>query len=346
MTMQMNITDSQIEEQVKKLKNGDQRAIAKLMTYVEMNIHLAAKVIKLIYHDTGNAYVIGITGAPGVGKSSLVNQMVEYFVNEKYRVGVIAVDPTSPFSGGAILGDRIRMKKNFTVKEAFIRSMANRGQMGGLARATRDMIKILDAAGYDIILVETVGVGQDEIDIFKAAHTCVVTVVPGMGDEIQAIKAGIMEITDIFVVNKMDLPGADRTVMDLETTLHLKHDSKVKKPTPSAKNLFVKYNDWTPPIVKTNAQTGENIAEFIGTVHKHKEFMKNGILDKKKNLASKDEVMDIMKFQLYKKVEDYVFNNEDVKDFIKEITTRENDPYSISEEILEKFVKEGKILDE
>ena len=343
--MQMNITDAQIEEQVKKLKNGDQRAIAKLMTYVEMNISLAAKVIKLLYHETGNAYVIGITGSPGVGKSSLVNQMVEHFVNKNHRVGVIAVDPTSPFTGGALLGDRIRMKKNFTVKKAFIRSMANRGQMGGLARATRDMIKILDAAGYDIILVETVGVGQDEIEIFKAAHTCCVCVVPGMGDEIQAIKAGIMEITDVFVVNKMDLPGSDRTVMDLETTINLRQNSKVRKPTPTAKNLFVKYNDWLPPIVKTNARTGENIPEFIETVKKHEEFMRTGPLTKKKNLASKNEVMDIMKYQLYKKVEEYVFHNDDVNDFIKEITSGENDPYSISEEILEKFVKEGKIID-
>jgi len=343
--MQTNITDAQIEEQVKKLKNGDQRAVAKLMTYVEMNINLAAKVIKLLYHDTGRAYVIGITGSPGVGKSSLVNQMVEYFVNEKHRVGVIAVDPTSPFTGGALLGDRIRMKKNFTVKDAFIRSMANRGQMGGIARATRDMVKILDAAGYDIILVETVGVGQDEIEIFKAAHTCVVTVVPGMGDEIQAIKAGIMEITDVFVVNKMDLPGADRTVMDLETTIHLRQNSKVRKPTPSAKNLFVKYNDWLPPIVKTNARTGENIPEFIEAVQKHEKFMKDGMIDRKKNIASRNEVMDIMKYQMYKKVEDYVFSNTDVNDYIKEIISGQKDPYSISEEILEKFVKEGKLLD-
>jgi LAO/AO transport system kinase len=343
----MNVTDSIIKEQITKLKSGDQRAVAKLMTYVEMSIDHAAKVIKLLYQYTGNAYVIGITGSPGVGKSSLVNQMVEYFVSEKHRVGVIAVDPTSAFTGGALLGDRIRMKKNFTVKEAFIRSMANRGQMGGIARATRDMVKILDAAGYDIILIETVGVGQDEIDIFKAAHTCVVTVVPGMGDEIQAIKAGIMEITDVFVVNKMDLPGADRTVMDLETTLHLTHNSKVKKPIPSERNLFIKYNNWAPPIVKTNANTGENIPEFIKTVLSHRKFMtENDLLNKKKNLASKNEVMDIMKFQLYNKVEEYVFKNTDVNAFIKEIISGENDPYTISEEILEKFVKEGKLLDD
>jgi LAO/AO transport system kinase len=342
----MNITDSQIEEQVKKLKAGDQRAIARLMTYAEMNIHLASKVIKLVYEETGNAYIIGITGAPGVGKSSIVNQMVEFYVNQGHRVGVVAIDPSSSFTGGALLGDRIRMKKNFTVKEAFIRSMANRGQMGGLARATRDMIKILDAGGYDIILVETVGVGQDEIDIFKAAHTCVVTVVPGMGDEIQAIKAGIMEITDVFVVNKMDLPGVDSTVMDLETTLNLRQNSHVSKPLPSARNLFVKYNHWTPPIVKTNARTGENIPKFIDTIQKHRDFIEGDLLIKKKNLASKNEVMDIMKYQLYKKVEDYVFNNDGVNEFIKEITSGENDPYSIAEEILEKFVKEGKILED
>jgi len=341
------ITDSQIDEQVTKLLNGDQRAVAKLMTYAEMDIHLAAKVIKRLYHKTGKAYIIGITGAPGVGKSSLVNEMIEYYVKNIHRVGVIAVDPSSAFTGGAILGDRIRMKKNFTVKEVFIRSMANRGQMGGLARATRDMIKILDAAGYDIILVETVGVGQDEIDIFKAAHTCVVVVVPGMGDEIQAIKAGIMEITDVFVVNKMDLPGVDRTIMDLETTLKIQQNSHVKHPILAPQTLFIKYNDWKPPIVKTNALLGENIPAFITTVQDHKQFLTNNqLLIKKKNFATKNEVMDIMKFQLYQKVEDYIFKSPKVNQFIEEITSGVADPYSISEDLLAKFVQEGKIIDE
>ncbi|MBN2157098.1 MAG: methylmalonyl Co-A mutase-associated GTPase MeaB [Candidatus Lokiarchaeota archaeon] len=344
--MQINVTDSEIDEQVHKLRAGDQRAIAKLMTYAEMNLFLASQVIKKLYKYTGNAYIIGITGAPGVGKSSLVNQMAAFYISEGHRVGIIAVDPTSPFSGGAILGDRIRMKKSFSLKDVFIRSMANRGQMGGLARATRDMIKILDAAGYEIILVETVGVGQDEIDIFKAAHTCVVIVVPGMGDEIQAIKAGIMEITDVFVVNKMDLSGVDRTIMDLETTLQLTHNSKPKKPITPAQGLFVKVNNWKPPIIKTNAITGENIPKFIQNIQTHQDFLKkNDLLPIKKLAACKNEIMDIMKFQLYKKVEDYVFKNTDVNDLIEGIIEGDIDPYSISEDILAKFVKEARILD-
>ncbi|MCP4760270.1 MAG: methylmalonyl Co-A mutase-associated GTPase MeaB, partial [archaeon] len=249
--MTVDIKESEIDSLIERMRNGNQRAIARLMTFVEKDVNIASDIIKKIYPFTGKAYIIGVTGAPGTGKSSLINSMIENFLKLGKKIGVVAVDPTSPFSGGAILGDRIRMKKNFSVKDVFIRSMANRGQLGGIARATKDMVKVLDAAGYDIILIETVGVGQSEVDIFKSAHTTVVIVVPGLGDEIQAIKAGIMEITDIFVVNKMDFQGADRKVADLEGMLDLNEKIEVNIKTHSA--TVVKTKGWRPPIIKTNA---------------------------------------------------------------------------------------------
>jgi len=197
---------------IDQLIEGNPRAAARLITIVENDIETAEKIVNNIYNKTGNAYILGVTGAPGSGKSTFISTITKLFVDKGKKVGIICVDPTSPLTGGALLGDRIRMKQNFTLENVFIRSMANRGQLGGLARATEDVIKILDAYGCDIIIVETVGVGQSEVDIFKSAQTVVVLLVPGLGDDIQAIKAGIMEIVDIFVVNKMDLAGADRKV--------------------------------------------------------------------------------------------------------------------------------------
>ncbi len=263
---------TEIDILIERMRSGkNQRAVGRLMTYVENNVELASIIIKKIYQMTGNAYLVGITGAPGTGKSSLINSLTEHYVNSGKKVGIIAVDPTSPFSGGAILGDRIRMKDNFRLKNVFIRSMANRGQLGGIARATKDMIKVLDAAGYDIILVETVGVGQSEVEIFKSSHTTVVIVVPGTGDEIQAIKAGIMEITDIFVVNKMDLIGADRKVSELEGMLDLRESVVLDKVHASVK--VVKSEGWRPPIIKTTATEGKNILDLIKLIENHKKIL-------------------------------------------------------------------------
>ena len=204
-----------------KLKEGNTRAAARLITIVENDISASEKIINSIYKDTGNAYILGVTGAPGSGKSTFISTITKKFLAQGKKIGIVCVDPTSPLTGGALLGDRITMKENFSLDNVFIRSMANRGQLGGLARATEDVIKILDAYGCDIIIVETVGVGQSEVDIFKSAHTVIVLLIPGTGDDIQAIKAGIMEITDIFAVNKMDLPGADRKVADIIQMLEL-----------------------------------------------------------------------------------------------------------------------------
>jgi len=212
----------------------------------------AIDVMKRLYPDTGRAWVLGITGNPGAGKSTVVDALIDYYRKAQKRVGVVAVDPSSPFSGGAILGDRIRMQRHATDDGVFIRSLATRGQLGGLSRSTSDVVAVLDAMGFDVVLVETVGVGQDEVDVVRAADTVAVVLVPGQGDDIQAIKAGILEIADVFVVNKAERDGADRAVAELAMMLDL-----------SA------HQAWRPPIVKTSATTGAGVPEAVAALEAH-----------------------------------------------------------------------------
>mgnify|MGYP001398411101 FL=1 len=217
-----------------RILKGDRRAVARLIRDIDDRMPSAREELKALYPHTGNAHIIGLTGAPGSGKSSLTDQLIAAFRQRGQTVGVLAVDPSSPFTGGAILGDRIRMQQHTLDKGVFIRSMATRGHLGGLTRSTRDAARVLDAFGVDIILIETVGVGQDEVDIVKQADTTLVIAVPGLGDEVQAIKAGVLEIGDIFVVNKSDLPGARKAKRDLEMMLDL-------RPRPA--------DAWHPPVL-------------------------------------------------------------------------------------------------
>src|SRR5574341_566597 len=220
-----------------KVLEGDVRSLARLMTLIENGAADAIPALKTLYPHTGKAYIVGITGPPGSGKSTLTDHLTKVYRGRGLRVGIVAVDPTSPFTGGAILGDRLRMQRHYLDEGVFIRSMATRGHLGGLARATNDVVDVLDAAGKQLILIETVGVGQDEVEVVKTAHTSVVVMVPGLGDSVQTIKAGIMEIADLFVVNKADREGADRTVRDIEMALMM---------DPVA-------GGWTPGIVRTVA---------------------------------------------------------------------------------------------
>jgi LAO/AO transport system kinase len=318
---------------IEKLLEGDTRAAARLITIVENDISAAEEIINKIYKNTGNAFILGITGAPGSGKSTFISTLTKIFINQGKKVGIICVDPTSPLTGGALLGDRIRMKDHFTLKDVFIRSMANRGQLGGLARATEDVIKILDVYGCDIIIVETVGVGQSEVDIFKSAHTVVVLLVPGLGDDIQAIKAGIMEITDIFIVNKMDLAGADRRVSEIMQMLEL--DVNYKYNSENVESDYAKIKRWTPPILKVNSKTGENFQDFMNIIEKHRIFLEEtGIISNYQRNRIKSETLQILKHKLTKKVEGLISSNSQIEEYIKLVMDKSLDPYSMANLII------------
>ena len=318
---------------IEKLLNGNSRAVARLITLVENDIEAAENIINAIYSHTGKAYILGITGAPVSGKSTFISNLTKIFAKEGKKIGIICVDPTSPITGGAILGDRIRMKDNFSLKDVFIRSMANRGQLGGLARATEDAVKILDAYGCDIIIVETVGVGQSEVDIFKSAQTVIVLLVPGLGDDIQAIKAGIMEITDIFVVNKMDLAGADKKIADVMQMVELRMNYKYESDNLEVNNLLK--SKWSPEIIKVNSITGENFEKVSELINKHREFLKeSGVLVNYQKNRIKSETLQILKHKITQKVEGLINSNPTIDEYIRLVMDKSLDPYSMANLII------------
>lgn len=306
-----------------KVIAGDPRSIARLITMVENNDPDAVETMKQIHAHTGQATVIGITGVMGSGKSSLIFELAVVYRAEGKKVGIIAIDPTSPFSGGALLGDRIRMTDLSTDEGVFIRSMGTRGMMGGLTSSLYDVVEILDAAGMDIIFIETVGVGQDEVDIAKIADTTLVVLVPGLGDSVQTIKAGLMEIADVFVVNKADKPGVEQTVAELESMLDL---------TPSP--------DRRTPIVATSAKEKKNISLLQEKIREHQQYLKNSnqFLTRRRQ-RYEAELIEIIR----KRLMDFIFDEKKLKNTldscIEQIARKELDPYSAADQILGKILK-------
>ena len=309
---------------VEKVRAGDVVTVARLIRDIDDGMPEVRDVLKELYPYTGKAYIVGITGPPGVGKSTLVDQMVSHLRRRKKTVGVLAVDPTSPFSGGAILGDRVRMQKHSMDEGVFIRSMATRGHFGGLTQSTRCAIDVFDAMGKDVILVETVGVGQDEVDVVKTAHTTVVVVIPGMGDGIQAIKAGILEVGDIFVINKADRDGTDKTFTDLRMMLDLDQS---------------KYNDgrWKPPILKAQAAFDKGIEELLEEMEKHRkslmeeiggsEFRKNGE-------DVREELTEMIKTRLIEEVVCKITETGKFEEAVESIVEGVVDPYTACDDLV------------
>ncbi|ASI98988.1 methylmalonyl Co-A mutase-associated GTPase MeaB [Thermococcus celer] len=312
-----------IDDLIERMLKGDRRATARLITLVENDEEKAREIVRKIYPLTGNAYIVGVTGPPGAGKSTLLDKLIRVAREEGKIVGVIAIDPTSPFTGGALLGDRIRMQRHSTDPGVFIRSMATRGSLGGLAKATSDAIKVLDAYGCDVIFVETVGVGQIEVDIVKTADTVVMVTVPGLGDDVQAIKAGLMEIADLFVINKADKEGADATYFELNMMLDLEKERWEKR-------------GWRPPIVETVATTMRGIRELWGEVKRHREFLEeSGELERKRRFRAQEEVKTIVSGRIARAISER-FDEEEVASLIDRIVRREVDPYSAADVVLEK----------
>jgi LAO/AO transport system kinase len=302
-----------------RLLNGEPRAVARAITKVESGANGAAALMKEVFPKTGNALVIGITGSPGAGKSSLVDKLALFYRDRGERIGIICVDPSSPFSGGAILGDRIRMQTLGLDKNVFIRSMATRGNLGGLARATVDAVAILDAAGFQKIIVETVGVGQDEVEIVKTADVSVVVLVPGMGDDIQAIKAGIMEIGDVFVINKADREGVLRTEKELEALLSLAH----------------RPDFWNSPIVKTVATENKGIEDLAKAIESYNDFQKTGEsgLNRKQAIA-RWRLLELLRETLLVKTLKVNGASDKLEKLALEVAEKKRDPYSAVEDIL------------
>jgi len=309
-----------MSELIDKVLAGDPRSVARAITIVENGGPDAAGLMKAVFRSTGKATVIGITGAPGAGKSSLVDKLALHYKDAGERVGIVCVDPSSPFSGGAILGDRIRMATLGLDKNVFIRSMATRGNLGGLSRATVDAVAILDAAGYSKVIVETVGVGQDEVEIVKTADVSVVVLVPGMGDDIQAIKAGIMEIGDVFVINKADREGVLRTQKELEALLSLAHRPDM----------------WNPPIIKTIATESKGIDDLSAAIASYVDFQRSNesALDRRHAIA-RWRLTELLRERLLADLLSRNGTGERLNELAAEIADKRLDPYSAVEELIQ-----------
>jgi LAO/AO transport system kinase len=312
-----------IQNLVDQVRAGDVRALARAISAVENHSPYSPDILKALFPHSGKARVIGLTGSPGAGKSTLVDSLARQYRKQERTVGIIAVDPTSPYTGGAILGDRIRMQEHFSDPGIYIRSMATRGSLGGLARTTADVATVLDASGREVVLIETVGVGQDEVDIVRLADITVVILVPGMGDDVQSIKAGIMEIADIFVINKSDYLGAERVEREIR----------------ALQSLALRSDRWTPPIVKTVASEGKGTEELAAAIFDYEAYLLKENLLLKRNVHNwQERLVEMLRDSLLNVAREQIQAG-DLERFAAEVAEHKRDPYSLVEDIVSKLGK-------
>ncbi len=312
----------------KDILKGNVRAAARLIRLIDDRDERVKDELSELYRHSGRAYVLGFTGAPGVGKSTLVDAIIDRFRKDGKTVGVLAVDPTSPFSGGAILGDRVRMQKHFLDDGVFIRSLATRGHFGGLSRSTMDAVVVLDALGKDVVILETVGVGQDEVDVAQSAHTTVLVTIPGMGDDIQAIKAGLMEIGDILVVNKADRQGASKTVRELRFMQQMSMECNSD-------------SGWVAPIIETVGTTGQGVETLYQAILTHRAFLLESgsqFLKSIEHMRIKNQLIDLLKETLVDKLIDELGGASNLDDLVNQILARQTDPYTAARDLVNLFL--------
>jgi len=313
-----------LQDIAERLLNGDRRALARMVTLIENEAPQARRYLAELHQHAGRAHIIGVTGPPGAGKSTLVTHLVRELRRRDRKIGVVAIDPTSPFTGGAILGDRIRMMELAGDPQVFIRSMASRGSLGGLSASTRDVVRAMDAAGYDPIIIETIGTGQAEVEVMRAAQTVLVVSAPGMGDEVQAIKAGILEIADIFVVSKADKPGADQTVAELAMLLSLDPNRRLHDKSKPY---------WRIPVLKTSAIKDQGISQLVDAIEQHRQYLlQSGMLAHRAQRQVRSEVEALVVHAVINALKNEVTADEWRK-MLEDITARVRDPYSVANEL-------------
>ncbi len=317
-------TTNHVQQMVSRIRGGESRALSRAISIVENRTPESTELLKALFPYSGNAVLLGLTGSPGAGKSTLVDQVAREYRKQGKTIGIVAIDPTSPFSGGAILGDRIRMQSHYADAGIYIRSMATRGSLGGLASTTADVATVLDASGRDLVMIETVGVGQDEVDIVRLADVTIVVLVPGMGDDVQTIKAGIMEIADIFVINKADRDGAERVEREIR----------------ALQSLATRKDNWTPPIVKTVASEGTGIADLLAAIQRYREYLQRSDRVQARRIENwRGRIAEMLRDALFRRVLSYYLSDGLATRYAAEVAEHKRDPYSLVEKIVDELGK-------